>query len=149
MTREQAIETLRVFNEWRKDDMPAGEGLILPSPKEIGQALELAILIMETSSETETAGIYVGLEKKRIEDAGVSTYTLNRCQRVGIKTVYDLAGWPRKALIRARGVGGRTFRELERLLEKYGLTFGMWESKSFLDYKESMRKKTEEYYAGL
>lgn len=53
MNREQALDILCAFQEWRRYDGPIGEGPIMPCPKEIGQALDIAIGIMQGKEQTE------------------------------------------------------------------------------------------------
>ena len=150
MTREQATEILVVFNEWRRYDGPFGEGPIMPCPKEIGQALDTAIAILQSKEipQTENTIDVEFLKKCRLYDEcdvpngyggitpGNFVRACNICRWVGINTVYDLAGWPRNEIMKLRNCGKKSFYWLENVLRKYGLTWGMWESESYLEHKK-------------
>lgn len=150
MTREQATEILVVFNEWRRYDGPFGEGPIMPCPREIGQALDMAIAILQSKEIPQNEKTYdvEFLKKCRLCDErdvkglyseayDVNVRACNCCRWVGIDTVYDLAGWPRNEIMKLRNCGKKSFYWLENVLRKYGLTWGMWESES---YREHMKR---------
>ena len=149
MTREQALDILCAFQEWCRYDGPVWQGPLMPNPKEIGHAIGIAVSILRSGVEAPQfepgvsfeAAVWAGLEKMDIRNEEISVYTANRCRDLGIHTVYDLAGWPKRAIIRQKGFGAKTFREAELVLKKYGLSWGMWESQSYLDYmKEKLNK---------
>ncbi len=56
------------------------------------------------------------------------------CARLGMVTVMDICGWTRSAVIQQRGMGKMTFDELDRLLRRNGLSWGTWQSHSYLEF---------------
>lgn len=63
-----------------------------------------------------------------IRDANLTTRTVNLLHAAGIETVGDLVGWPRGYVMRLHQCGKKSFREMESLLERLGLSWSMWES---------------------
>lgn len=64
MTKEEAIATLRGYNEWRRYDGPVGEGPTQPEPKTIGEAIDTVCDALERqenlpSDLDEAAGDFV------------------------------------------------------------------------------------------
>lgn len=131
MNREQALDILCAFQEWRRYDGPIGEGPIMPCPREIGQALDIAIDIMQGKEQTEKP-LYSFEQLKAIPiintDLSVRAYGV--CLAAEIRTIADLACWQKNDITRLRNVGKRTFQELTDLLAKYGLSWGAFEKRS-------------------
>lgn len=127
MNREQALYILCAFQEWRRYDGPIGEGPIMPCPKEIGQALDIAIDIMQGKEQAEKPLYsFEILKAMKISDEITTARAKHLCQWLNIETVADLACWMKNEIIRTRGLGKRTFQELTDVLTKYGLTWGMY-----------------------
>lgn len=53
MTTIEAEQTLRTFNAWRRYGGPIGEGPDCPEPKEIGEAIDVAIAILSGINKQE------------------------------------------------------------------------------------------------
>ena len=71
----------------------------------------------------------------RIDDLLIlSCRAKNACKRLGMVTVMDICGWTRSAVIQQRGMGKMTFDELDRLLRRNGLSWGTWQSHSYLEF---------------
>lgn len=140
MTREQALDILCAFNAWRRYDGPVGEGPLMPTPKEIGLALDLAIDILRSKEvPSQECREYTIEDLKQMElmhEENPYMRAVRTCYGVGIYTVYELAGWPRFELMSLRGLGKHQFAWLDAVLKKYGLRWGMWESDSYKDYKQ-------------
>ena len=134
MNREQALDILCAFQEWRRYDGPIGEGPIMPCPKEIGQALDIAIDIMQGKEQTgKPLYSFEHLKTMKVSDEITTVRAKNICRWLGIKTVADLACWKKNEIIRTRGLGKRTFQELTAMLAKYGLTWGMFEREKTIE----------------
>ena len=58
----------------------------------------------------------------------------NACQEREIHTVKELSGWTRTAMMSQHNVGSATYNELDRLLNRYGLHWGMFKSASYKRY---------------
>lgn len=128
MNREQALDILCAFQEWRRYDGPIGEGPIMPCPKEIWQALDIAIDIMQ-GKELSVKPLYSfeQLKTMKLVDEEISVRALNITCAFKIVTVADLASWKKEEIVRLRHLGKKTFKELTDLLAKYGLTWGAFE----------------------
>lgn len=128
MNREQALDILCAFQEWRRYDGPIGEGPIMPCPREIGQALDIAIDIMQGKEQTEKQLYsFEQLKTMKLNDEPLSVRALNITCALKIVTVADLASWKKEEIVRLRHLGKKTFKELTDLLAKYGLTWGAFE----------------------
>jgi len=143
MTREETIDILCALNEWRRYDGPIGEGPIMPNPREIGEAIDAAVAILQSKEipymaqpgDTDPDRFTTKIPyTNKLIDEGLSVRARNRLKVVDIKTVGDLCGWTRGGIMKIRNCGKKTFRELEGILVKYGLTWGMWESPSYLEW---------------
>ena len=80
-----------------------------------------------------------------LEDEGLSIRANNILRVNEIATLGELCGWPRYGIIRLQNLGKKTFQQLEHLLERYHLTWGMWESPSYLRAEEKRRKRLERH----
>lgn len=144
MTREQALDILSAFNEWRRYDGPIGQGPIMPAPREIGEAIDIAIEVLQAkeSSQHETENMSVWtieqLKEKDIREEDLLSTRTKRClYQAGVYDVCELAGWTKWKVCRIRGFGKKAFNECVALLRKYELTWGMWESQSCKNWKWS------------
>ena len=54
LTKQQALEILRKYNEWRRYDGLIGEGPDMPKAHDIGKAIDLAIEVLQHSARPET-----------------------------------------------------------------------------------------------
>lgn len=71
----------------------------------------------------------------RVEDLPMLSGRAKKiCARLGIVTVMDICGWTRSAIIQQSGMGKMTFDELDRLLRRNGLSWGTWQSHSYLEF---------------
>ena len=52
MTPAEVVANLRVFNDWRRGEL---DDLSMPDPREIGEAIDTAIEMIERTQELETA----------------------------------------------------------------------------------------------
>lgn len=138
MTREQALDILCALNEWRRYDGPIGEGPVMPSPMEVGQAIDIAIEILgqkEVSvNQTENPSAWTIeqlMRKELCDEPSLSRRARLRVERWGVGDVWELAGWSRGKVMQIRNLGKKSFDELGGVLKKYGLDWGMWESESY------------------
>lgn len=128
MTREQTIEILSAFNAWRRYDGPIGEGPVMPGPKEIGMAIDSAIAILQSKEVAGMESIWNYSPKQLIEinltqHPDLSIRVRERLKWVNIFNMNDLIHHRRRDLIRIRGFGAKSMREIDDLLKKYHLTF--------------------------
>ena len=79
----------------------------------------------------------VALEQLHFLELG--GHSINLCRDNGILTVKDLAGWDIHAVKTIFGMGRKSFQELEAVLEKRGLNWGMWESPSYIAYRDGKK----------
>lgn len=84
----------------------------------------------ETNAEIESAirdepGIIEEILDTNIMNEMLSVRTLNCLIMLKITTLRNLAAYSQNEIKRYRGLGKKTFLELENLLEKYGLNWGM------------------------
>jgi len=63
----EIIETLRVFNEWRRFDGPIGEAPEQLSPKEIGEAIDGAVELLSKKSNTTIETIRAEVERRKLD----------------------------------------------------------------------------------
>ena len=142
MTRVQALDILCAFQAWRRYDGPIGEGPIMPAPREIGEAIDIAIEVLQAKEapQVETKRptgwtIEQLREKELIDEEGLSRRALNCLRAADIYTVWDLAGWSRYKITRIRNFGKLSFKEAEGVLMKYGISWGMYESEACKNWK--------------
>ena len=72
----------------------------------------------------ENGGMRAKLSTK-LSDLGISVRLFNCMKMADIETIADVTSWPRIELMKIRCFGRKTLYELENLLEKMGLEFGM------------------------
>ena len=144
MTREQALDSLCAFQAWRRYDGPLGEGPIMPAPREIGEAIDIAIEVLQAKEvsqhETEQVSQWTieQLREKDIREEDLLSTRTKRClYQANVYDVWELAGWTMYKIFRLRGFGKLAFKECVAVLSKYGLTWDMWESESCKNWKWS------------
>ena len=77
----------------------------------------------------------------KIVEFGVSVRAFNCCRAADIYTIGDLVAHTRLQMIKMRNFGRKSLNELELLLDKLGLNWGMWTDPDY-DYTY-MRRKTD------
>lgn len=77
----------------------------------------------------------------KIAEFGVSVRAFNCCRAADIYTIGDLVAHTRLQMIKMRNFGRKSLNELELLLDKLGLDWGMWTDPDY-DYAY-MRRKTD------
>lgn len=77
-----------------------------------------------------------------ITQFGVSIRALNCCKAADIYTVGDLVAHTRLQMMKIRNFGRKSFNELDLMLEKLGLEWGMWTDPDY-DYSY-LRKKDKD-----
>lgn len=60
MDRKTALEILKKYQEWRRYNGPVDESPAMPDPKEIGQAIDVAIRELERTTQTAPNKEYYG-----------------------------------------------------------------------------------------
>lgn len=73
------------------------------------------------------------LLKSKLSDLGLSVRALNCLRAAEVETVGELVKFTRSELLKFRNFGKKSLTEIEELMEKLGLTFGMEVSKYKLD----------------
>ena len=72
----------------------------------------------------------------RLEDCpGVSTRAIKIMDGVGVYTLGDLVGWPKRDITKLRGLGKETYMILTNILRKHKLQWQMWDSPSHKAFK--------------
>jgi DNA-directed RNA polymerase alpha subunit len=84
------------------------------------------LLIIETSIENHNQQTeYKDLLNTPLTSLDISIRAFNVCRNADIKTLGQLASIKRAELVKMRNCGRHSIIELENLLNKYHLTFGM------------------------
>ena len=122
MTREQALDILCAFQAWRRYDGPMGEGPLMPTPKEIGEAMDVAIDVL-SAKELVVKYSEEYLRNTYITDTGISARSVNCLRAVGIDTLYDLTKAKRSDLIKSRNFGKKSFKEVCELMDECNISF--------------------------
>lgn len=78
----------------------------------------------------------------KLKDYGISVRAYNCCKAADIETIGDLCSKTRLQLMKLRNFGRKSFNELDGLLEKMNLGWGMWTDPDY-DYRLMRRKKKD------
>ena len=78
----------------------------------------------------------------KLKDYGISVRAYNCCKAADIETIGDLCSKTRLQLMKLRNFGRKSFNELDGLLEKMNLCWGMWTDPDY-DYRLMRRKKKD------
>ena len=75
--------------------------------------------------EQEKITIDTSLLKKKLVDCNLSVRALCCCKSAGIETVADLAAYKKMDMLKFRNFGKKSLNEIDQLVEKMKLQFGM------------------------
>ena len=104
---------------------------------EENERLKLALIDKQADAEEkrkESLAVINSIELYRtckpftipLADIGLSVRAFNCCKSKDIRTIGELVSFKQSDLMKLRNFGRKSMNELEELLARYGLRFGMW-----------------------
>jgi DNA-directed RNA polymerase subunit alpha len=95
---------------------------LLAEHLEIFRAAEEGDVAVGGGSDEETLGV---LLDRSIDDFDLSVRSTNCLKNANIHTLRDLVSRSEKEMLETKGLGAKSLEELQALLERFGLSFGM------------------------
>ena len=101
-----------------------GEGPLMPTPREIGEAMDVAINVLSAKEpQSEVLADSVMKRMKILDLPHLGVRAKNCLISEGIDTLYDLTRVHRGDLMKIRRLGKKTFKEICDLMKDYQLEF--------------------------
>ncbi len=102
-------------------------------------------VVRKPEAEPETVKIEnIEVLKKRIDEFNLSARAVNVLKSIGINYLYQLVMKTKEELLEAKNFGKKSLKEVETLLENYGLSMGMKLPASVLEYLKAEEKEEAE-----